>query len=85
MSPRRTSDNMEARALLFRADLTDPRHGTANGYQNLRCKCDACTEANSRSHYEYMNDPEHPERREKHRQSVARARALSKLNHPSVQ
>lgn len=23
----------------------DPRHGTANGYGNLKCRCDACREA----------------------------------------
>ncbi len=23
----------------------DPRHGTANGYKNLRCRCDDCREA----------------------------------------
>ncbi len=29
----------------FRADPTDPRHGSANGYRNLRCRCEACTGA----------------------------------------
>ena len=24
------------------SDLLDPRHGTVNGYNNLRCRCDAC-------------------------------------------
>ena len=25
----------------------DPRHGTANGYTNLGCRCDACRDANT--------------------------------------
>ena len=24
---------------------TDPRHGTVNGYTNLKCRCDACRSA----------------------------------------
>ncbi|MEZ0493180.1 hypothetical protein AB2L28_13135 [Kineococcus sp. TBRC 1896] len=33
------------RAAAFRADLQDPRHGSANGYRNLRCRCERCTAA----------------------------------------
>ena len=29
----------------FRADPADARHGTANGYRNLGCRCPACTRA----------------------------------------
>lgn len=38
------------------ADLApdDPRHGTANGYGNLRCRCDACREAHRKNHARYM-------------------------------
>jgi hypothetical protein len=30
----------------------DPRHGTVNGNTNLKCRCDPCTAAGSRNHYE---------------------------------
>ncbi|WP_432563647.1 hypothetical protein [Kineococcus sp. SYSU DK003] len=29
----------------FLADPTDPRHGSANGYRNLGCRCQGCTDA----------------------------------------
>ena len=29
------------------ADLSDPRHGTTNGYGTYKCRCDRCTEANT--------------------------------------
>lgn len=29
----------------FRADLSDPRHGTPHGYSNLLCRCDRCRAA----------------------------------------
>ncbi|WP_432498556.1 helix-turn-helix domain-containing protein [Kineococcus auxinigenes] len=29
----------------FQTDAGDPRHGTANGYRNLGCRCPACTAA----------------------------------------
>ncbi|SHX67012.1 Uncharacterised protein [Mycobacteroides abscessus subsp. abscessus] len=32
----------------------DPRHGTPNGYNNHRCRCGPCREANRVSHAEYM-------------------------------
>ncbi|WP_369069086.1 helix-turn-helix domain-containing protein [Kineococcus terrestris] len=32
----------------FRADPADERHGSANGYRNLGCRCPACTAAWSR-------------------------------------
>lgn len=31
----------------FHANLEDPRHGTQNGYVNLRCRCDRCRAANT--------------------------------------
>lgn len=34
---------------------SDPRHGTANGYVNLGCRCVKCREANRRQHAEYMS------------------------------
>jgi hypothetical protein len=33
----------------------DPRHGTANGYCNLKCRCDACRNA----WREWMSDYNH--------------------------
>jgi hypothetical protein len=44
----------------------DPRHGTVNGYGNLKCRCDRCREAWRDKHYEYMQL--HPEQREKARE-----------------
>lgn len=35
------------KSLAFRSDPSDSRHGTANGYTNLRCRCAACTRANA--------------------------------------
>lgn len=35
-------------------DEDDPRHGTANGYGNLGCRCAACREANRVNHSRYM-------------------------------
>lgn len=29
----------------FLADPSDDRHGTVNGYQNLKCRCDLCRDA----------------------------------------
>lgn len=52
-------------AIAFRADPDDPRHGSANGYGNLRCRCDRCTAAWAVYHGNYMHA--HPEQREKHR------------------
>lgn len=50
----------------FRADLTDPRHGTNNGYTNLRCHCDRCRAAWTAWFASYMDS--HPKQREKARQ-----------------
>lgn len=38
------SDNREP---LFSSTPDDPRHGTENGYSNLRCRCDRCTDAHA--------------------------------------
>lgn len=35
-------------------DPADPRHGTTNGYGNLKCRCAACCQANTDAHREYM-------------------------------
>ena len=31
----------------FWETVTDPRHGTENGYKNLGCRCDRCREAHA--------------------------------------
>jgi hypothetical protein len=41
----------------------DPRHGTMNGYGNLRCRCNDCRAANTAHQKDYMR--RHPEQREK--------------------
>ncbi|PRY18154.1 hypothetical protein CLV37_101398 [Kineococcus rhizosphaerae] len=33
------------RAARFLTDPADPRHGSANGYRNLGCRCPRCTRA----------------------------------------
>lgn len=38
----------------FASTPADPRHGTLNGYNNLRCRCDRCRAANAASQREYM-------------------------------
>lgn len=55
----------------FQQDLSDPRHGTQNGYTNLVCRCPRCVEAWRVWHYAYMHHPDHPERL---RQSAERER-----------
>ena len=44
------------------------QHGTVNGYNNQRCRCEECRAAHSAAHYRYMHaDPDrlarHAERR----------------------
>ena len=36
-------------------EIGDPRHGTANGYTNLGCRCELCTDANRRQHARYID------------------------------
>lgn len=38
---------------IFKSDHSDPRHGTSNGYNNLRCRCERCTAANAVAQREY--------------------------------
>jgi hypothetical protein len=47
----------------------DPRHGTVKGYNNLNCRCPACTEAWRVRHREYMHA--NPARMEKAREREA--------------
>lgn len=37
----------------FAADASDPRHGTVNGYKNLRCRCEMCRVANTEFQAKY--------------------------------
>jgi hypothetical protein len=63
----------------FLKNKKDPRHGTTNGYGNLGCRCDPCTEAWRVRHLTYMHGK--PERMKKHaeremeRRGVKRQRA----------
>lgn len=36
---------VEQRKAAFRANPADPRHGSANGYSNLNCRCQPCRDA----------------------------------------
>jgi len=49
------SHSYELTKQLFRADKTDPRHGTNNGYTNLGCRCTRCSRANSDRQAEYRD------------------------------
>lgn len=51
----------------------DSRHGQ-NGYSNYQCRCDICREANTRTHYEYMQRS--PEQQKKNRDRQRQARGL---------
>ncbi len=46
-SPAELDERRAERRAAFAADPTDPRHGTHNGYTNLRCRCEPCREAAS--------------------------------------
>ena len=41
-------------------------HGTAGGYTNHACRCEACREANRIHHLEYMHA--RPEQQQRHRE-----------------
>lgn len=44
-------------------DPADPRHGTANGYRNLKCRCDECRHA----WRDYERTPQAMRRKERYR------------------
>lgn len=50
---------------------SDPRHGSANAYNNLSCHCDRCKAAWAKTKRAYMHS--HPEQRAAH--------ALRRKNH----
>lgn len=54
----------------------DPRHGTTNGYGNLRCRCERCTEAWRKRHLEYMHGK--PERMAKHAEREMKRRGVTR-------
>ena len=41
-APRASAGEVRA---AFARDPADPRHGSANGYRNLGCRCPRCTQA----------------------------------------
>ncbi len=62
-------------AAAFRADPEDPRHGSINGYDNLACRCDRCTESKRVTHLAYMHThPEQGKRQADRIRSVRKAR-----------
>jgi hypothetical protein len=60
----------------FWEDSDDERHGTTNGYTNLKCRCDRCTQAWKLWHREYMHRGDNLQRhagRQRHRRNKDRA------------
>lgn len=53
----------------------DPRHGTANGYNNRGCRCPACKAAWAVYHREHMHAD--PDRVRRHAARMNRARAAT--------
>ena len=53
----------------------DPRHGTTNGYGNLKCRCRPCRDAWNAKQYEYME--RNPDQRRKTRDRGRKARGRS--------
>lgn len=65
--PRRPDpEAVERRKAAFRADPTDRRHGTTNGYSNLTCRCGRCRQAWAASCLAYLHAS--PEQMDKRRQ-----------------
>jgi hypothetical protein len=58
----------------------DPRHGTDNGYKNLGCRCDRCTEAWRVYREAWMHAD--PERMRKHAQRARWYRAAKRKARP---
>lgn len=56
-------------------ELTDPRHGTSNGYGNLGCRCDLCRAAWARYIVKLGHNRENM-RRVRQRQAEAAGRSL---------
>jgi hypothetical protein len=50
--------------------------GNINGYTNRGCRCDACREANTAAHLDYMN--RNPEQRRKQQQRDTRRWTVAK-------
>lgn len=46
------NDSVQAKRAWMHDNPNDPRHGTVNGYNNLRCRCDRCRTAATRHHAE---------------------------------
>lgn len=58
----------------------DPRHGTMNGYNNLRCRCDRCREAWAEWHWRNNYDRHRTEQgRLRERYRIAREAGYSPL------
>jgi hypothetical protein len=76
----RKSKALGAKALAAREKFyknpDDPRHGKTNGYGNLGCRCERCTEAWRVRHLTYMHGK--PERMEKHAEREMKRRGAKR-------
>ena len=66
----------EAARKRFWDNPDDPRHGTTNGYGNLGCRCERCTEAWRVRHLTYMHAD--PERMVKHAERELKRRGVDR-------
>jgi hypothetical protein len=53
----------------------DPRHGTANGYSNLKCRCAPCTAAWAEYHRQWVSRK--PASRREHRRRERLRRGMT--------
>ena len=60
----------------FQENLDDPRHGSTNGYGNLGCRCEKCTEAWRVRHLTYMHGK--PDRMVKHAEREMKRRGAER-------
>lgn len=66
----------EAARKKFQGSPEDPRHGTTNGYGNLGCRCERCTEAWRVRHLTYMHGD--PARMERHAEREIKRRGVER-------
>ena len=66
------SRSLRPSAVAFRANTADPRHGTPNGYCNLGCRCQRCTEGWRVDHLAYMQQRPEQAARQRDRDRVRR-------------
>lgn len=57
MTQSSVSPSVSLSRIRFHADPDDPRHGTLNGYSNLKCRCSRCRAANTAYYARRRNTP----------------------------